>query len=160
MISVSRRSRCIVTQQCTNTLIYLFYNGVSGFSGWCRSKVKELPFACFSCTGAENNICWTNPGAFPPAPRHKSGTVPTFEEGDEGWGAIRGDCGGVGLVVAEDVHVRDVTIWIEHFDGRRTPRGCDNRRQIRGMDGLTTRTRVTRWIRQGIPEEVDAIWTT
>jgi hypothetical protein len=33
----------------------------------------SVPFACLSCTGAENSICWTNPGALPPAPRHKSG---------------------------------------------------------------------------------------
>jgi len=46
----------------------------------------------------------------PPAPRHKSGTALTLEDGDIGRGAMRGDCEGVGLAVAEDVHVRDVTI--------------------------------------------------
>ena len=36
---------------------------------------SAIPFAFFSCTGAENNICCTNPGAFPPAPKTNSGTV-------------------------------------------------------------------------------------
>jgi len=64
-----------------------------------------VPFGFFSCTGAENNICCTKPGAFPPAPRHKSGT-----ELDGGRGnRVGGDEGDDGVdleVTATDVHVR------------------------------------------------------
>ena len=44
----------------------------------------QIPFAFLSCTGVENNICCTNPGALPPGPRHKSGTLLEDVEVDVG----------------------------------------------------------------------------
>ena len=75
--------------------------------------------ARFSCTGAENSICWTNPGALPPAPRHRSGTV-VDEAGSAGDRGMRVG-GDVDLGVAE-TNVRQEALQTDELRVRRWQR--------------------------------------